>query len=83
MTFDLGVCLTNIKRTRLDVVDGLARAIASEIAAVVAEEAFSDLKAPIKRVGRTASPVPFSPPLEDAVTPSAADIMDAVRAVLA
>lgn len=25
MTFDLGVCHTNIKRTRLDVVDGLAR----------------------------------------------------------
>ena len=79
------ICASVAKTGRLVVADEgtLMCSIASEIAAVVAEEAFSDLKAPIKRVGRTASPVPFSPPLEDAVTPSAADIMDAVRAVLA
>lgn len=37
----------------------------AEIMAVVVEEAFSYLDAPIKRLGAPFTPVPFSPPLED------------------
>lgn len=37
----------------------------AEIMAVVMEEAFSYLDAPIKRLGAPFTPVPFSPPLED------------------
>ncbi|WP_274704701.1 transketolase C-terminal domain-containing protein, partial [Acetomicrobium sp. S15 = DSM 107314] len=36
----------------------------AEIAAMIAEEAFDYLDAPIKRVAAPFTPVPFSPPLE-------------------
>lgn len=54
---------------------------ASEVAAFVAEKAFKALKAPIARVARPMVPVPFSPPLEDYVTPAARHIVDACRRV--
>ncbi len=56
--------------------------IASEIAATVAEHAFGALKAPIVRLARASVPVPFSPPLEDAITPSVEDIAAAIRKVM-
>jgi pyruvate dehydrogenase E1 component beta subunit len=55
---------------------------ASEIAAFVAEKAFKSLKAPIARVARPMVPVPFSPPLEEYVTPGACHIVDACRKVV-
>jgi pyruvate/2-oxoglutarate/acetoin dehydrogenase E1 component len=48
--------------------------VASEIAAVVAERGFRDLKAPIRRVTAPHTPVPFSPVLENAYIPSSAAI---------
>ena len=48
--------------------------VASEIAAVVAERAFRDLKAPIRRITAPHTPVPFSPVLENAYIPSRAAI---------
>jgi acetoin:2,6-dichlorophenolindophenol oxidoreductase subunit beta len=51
--------------------------VASEIAAVVAERAFRDLKAPIRRVTAPHTPVPFSPVLENAYIPSSAAIEEA------
>jgi pyruvate dehydrogenase E1 component beta subunit len=57
--------------------------MASDISALVAEEAFSSLKAPIKRVAPPHTPVPFAPDLEDAFIPSPDDIEAAVLAVLA
>jgi pyruvate/2-oxoglutarate/acetoin dehydrogenase E1 component len=55
---------------------------ASEIAATVAARAFHDLKAPIARVTRADVPVPYSPALEQALTPDADDIVTAIRGVL-
>ncbi|MDE2819164.1 MAG: alpha-ketoacid dehydrogenase subunit beta [Chloroflexota bacterium] len=55
---------------------------ASEWAATVAEEAFSDLKAPVQRVTNQDVPMPFSPVLEKAVLPSAADVVAAARKTL-
>lgn len=52
--------------------------VASEIAAVVAERGFRDLKAPIRRVTAPHTPVPFSPVLENAYIPGAAAIEAAV-----
>jgi pyruvate dehydrogenase E1 component beta subunit len=46
----------------------------AEIAAQVQAAAFDDLDAPIERVGAPFSPVPFSPPLEDAYVPGADDV---------
>jgi pyruvate dehydrogenase E1 component beta subunit len=54
-----------------------------EIAAIVAEEALDSLDAPIQRVGAPFSPVPFSKPMEDAYLPSATDIINAVKTVMA
>jgi len=48
--------------------------VASEIAAVVAERAFRDLKAPIRRITAPHTPVPFSPVLENAYIPSSTAI---------
>ena len=51
------------------------------ISALVAQEAFGALKAPIKMVTPPHTPVPFSPQLEDAYIPNPAKIEAAVRAV--
>jgi pyruvate dehydrogenase E1 component beta subunit len=53
----------------------------AEIAAVVQEEAFDALDAPIGRIGARNVPAPFSPPLEECVMPSAEWILAEVRAM--
>ena len=52
-----------------------------EIAALIAEHAFTDLDAPIVRVAPPDTPVPYSPPLEEFFLPNAAKIADAIRAL--
>ncbi|WP_198471397.1 alpha-ketoacid dehydrogenase subunit beta [Acetomicrobium sp. S15 = DSM 107314] len=54
----------------------------AEIAAMIAEEAFDYLDAPIKRVAAPFTPVPFSPPLEKDFVPSKEKITSAVKALL-
>jgi acetoin:2,6-dichlorophenolindophenol oxidoreductase subunit beta len=54
--------------------------LAADIVARVAQEAFSDLKAPPRMVTPPHTPVPFSPILEDAYVPTPTTIADAVRA---
>ncbi len=51
----------------------------AEIAATIAEEAFEDLDAPLKRITAPDSPVPFSPTLEKAYIPQVDDVADALR----
>lgn len=48
--------------------------IGAEVAALVSEEAFEWLDAPVLRIGGLDTPVPFSPPLEDAYRPNAEKI---------
>jgi len=50
-----------------------------EIAATIAEEAFEDLDAPVRRITAPDSPVPFSPPLEKAFIPQVADVAAGLR----
>ena len=54
----------------------------AEIAAAVGAAAFDSLDAPIERVGAPFTPVPLSPPLEDAYLPGAPEICAAARATL-
>ena len=79
-----GICASVEKTGRLVTVEEAIGpcSIASEIAATVAANAFAALKAPIVRLARAPVPVPFSPPLEDAITPTAADIAAAIRKVM-
>lgn len=55
----------------------------AEIAAMIAEEAFDYLDAPIKRVAAPFTPVPFSPVLEQEYIPSKEKIIAAVREAVA
>ena len=57
--------------------------IAADIAAMVSEQAFDALVAPVRRVTAPHSPVPLSPPLENAYIPDADRIIAEVRGVLA
>jgi pyruvate dehydrogenase E1 component beta subunit len=53
---------------------------ASDIAALVAENAFSALRGPVQMVTAPHCPTPFSPALEDSYPPTADDIVAAVEA---
>jgi pyruvate dehydrogenase E1 component beta subunit len=55
----------------------------SEVAAIVADEVFEYLEAPIIRVGSPNTPVPFSPPLEEFYIPDEGSIKEAVNRILA
>jgi pyruvate dehydrogenase E1 component beta subunit len=57
-------------------------ATTAEIAAIVQEEAFDWLDAPIKRVNAPDTPVPFSPPLEQVFIPDKDRIISAVREIV-
>jgi len=54
----------------------------AEISAVLNEELFGKLRAPVKRLGGAFCPVPFSKPLETAFAPQTADIVAAVEALV-
>jgi pyruvate/2-oxoglutarate/acetoin dehydrogenase E1 component len=54
-----------------------------EMAAIIADKAFSDLDAPIKRVGARNTPIPFPAQLEEFILPSEDRIEAAIREVLA
>jgi 2-oxoisovalerate dehydrogenase E1 component beta subunit len=57
--------------------------IAGEIAAIINEEAFDALDAPIARIASLDSPVPFSPPLEKAFLPKVEDVVRDARRLVA
>mgnify|MGYP006278414019 FL=1 len=79
---DADLILSSVARTgRLVVADPAHRTCgaAAEISAIVAEEGFSSLRAPITRVTTPDTQIPFSPALEKQLYPSSADIATAVR----
>jgi pyruvate dehydrogenase E1 component beta subunit len=82
---DTATILSSVEKTgRLVVADPAHRtcSAASEIAAMVAEEGFWSLKAPVQRVTTPASHVPYSPPLEKGMYPTSEKIVQAVRRTL-
>jgi pyruvate dehydrogenase E1 component beta subunit len=83
--FDWEAILASVRKTgRIVVADPARRTCgaAAEIAAVVAERCWDDLRAPPKRVTWDDVPVPFSPVLEEAMTVSPGDIRGAVLAAV-
>jgi pyruvate dehydrogenase E1 component beta subunit len=52
------------------------------LASIIAEEAFYDLDAPIRRVASACVPLPFAANLEEAVVPTAAKVTTVVHEVL-
>ena len=53
--------------------------LGAEIAALISEQAFEYLDAPIRRLGGLDTPIPFSPPLEDAYRPGEEKIFAAAK----
>jgi pyruvate/2-oxoglutarate/acetoin dehydrogenase E1 component len=56
--------------------------VGAEVAALVASEAFEDLDAPVRRLTAPDVPIPFSPPLEQAVLPQLEDMKEACDELL-
>jgi pyruvate dehydrogenase E1 component beta subunit len=56
--------------------------VAAEIAAVIADEAFYYLDAPVKRMAALHVPVPFSPVLEDLTVPTAERLAGEIRRLM-
>lgn len=73
------------KTGRVVVVDDAAPLCswASEVAASVSEHCFEDLKAPVRRVTRSYTHVPFSPPMEQYILINAEKVELAARSLLA
>lgn len=71
------------KTSRAVVVDeGYGRyGVTGEIASVIAEGAFYNLEAPVKRMGAMHVPIPFSPPLEDVTVPTEQTVFEVARAL--
>jgi 2-oxoisovalerate dehydrogenase E1 component beta subunit len=57
--------------------------VGAEVAALITEEAFEDLDAPVRRLTAPDVPIPFSPPLEGRVLPQLDDMKEACRDLLA
>jgi pyruvate dehydrogenase E1 component beta subunit len=55
--------------------------VAAELAAVMAEECFASLKAPVRRVGIPDVPVPYHQAEEEFITPTSAKIVAAARSI--
>ncbi|MGI8573341.1 MAG: alpha-ketoacid dehydrogenase subunit beta [Solirubrobacteraceae bacterium] len=57
-------------------------AAGAQVAALIAERGFDDLDGPVVRVASPDVPIPFSPPLEQAVLPNVERIREACRELL-
>jgi pyruvate/2-oxoglutarate/acetoin dehydrogenase E1 component len=57
--------------------------VGAEVASLIAQEAFEDLDAPVRRLTTPDVPIPFSPTLEQAVLPQLDDMKEACRELLA
>ena len=71
------------KTSRVIVVDeGYGRyGVTAELASVVAEGAFYNLEAPVKRMGAMHVPIPFSPALEDLTVPTEQSLFEAAKSL--
>jgi pyruvate/2-oxoglutarate/acetoin dehydrogenase E1 component len=57
--------------------------VGAELAAIIAEEWFGELDAPILRVTAPDTPFPYAPALEAAYLPQSAQVVAAARKLLA
>ncbi len=76
--------IDSVKKTsRAMVIDeGYERyGVTAELASVIAQGAFFDLEAPVKRMGAMHVPIPFSPPLEDVTVATEKSVFEAARAL--
>ncbi len=82
---DTDTIVSSLEKTgRLVVADEspLSYGTHAEIATRAMEEGFFSLDAPVQRVGTPDTHIPFSPPLEEEVLPSGADVENAINRIV-
>jgi 2-oxoisovalerate dehydrogenase E1 component beta subunit len=82
MPWDRPAVLESVRKTSKVLVlheDTRSGGFGGEIAATIAEEAFEDLDAPVRRIAAPDTPVPFSPVLEKAFIPQVEDVEKGLR----
>ena len=80
--FDRETVLGSVRKTGKALIvheDNLTGGFGGEVAAVIAQDAFEDLDAPVRRVAALDTPIPFSPPLEREYLPLEDDILAAAH----
>ena len=85
MPWDKQAVLDSVRKTSKVLVlheDTHTGGFGGEIAATIAEEAFEDLDAPVRRLTAPDSPVPFSPALEKAFIPQVDDVARALKELI-
>ncbi len=83
---DTEAIMTTVAKTGRALVvheDKITGGFGGEIAALITEQAFKNLDAPVMRVGSLFQPVGFAKQLEDAILPNAAKIAEAARKLAA
>jgi pyruvate dehydrogenase E1 component beta subunit len=81
---DKETILNSVKKTgRAVVIDEghLSYGVTAEIAAIIADEAFDYLDAPVKRLGAMDVPVPMTPVLEQATVPNVEQLVTTARSL--
>jgi pyruvate/2-oxoglutarate/acetoin dehydrogenase E1 component len=82
LPWDKEAVLASVRKTSKVIVlheDTRTGGFGAEIAATIAEEAFEDLDAPVRRITAPDTPVPFSPVLEAAFIPQVEDVVAGLR----
>jgi pyruvate/2-oxoglutarate/acetoin dehydrogenase E1 component len=85
MPWDKQAVLESVRKTSKVLVlheDTRTGGFGGEIAATIAEEAFEDLDAPVRRLAAPDTPVPFSPVLEKAFIPQVDDVTRALKELI-
>ena len=83
---DKEAILTTVKKTNRAMIlheASLTGGIGGEISAIIAEEAFEWLDAPVVRLASIDAPVPFAPQMEDYYLPSLSEIIETARRLAA
>jgi 2-oxoisovalerate dehydrogenase E1 component len=83
---DRETIFTSVKKTGKVLIvheDTLTAGFGAEIAALIAKDCFEHLDAPVMRVAALDTPVPYSPPLEDAMLPNERKIVVALEELAA
>jgi 2-oxoisovalerate dehydrogenase E1 component beta subunit len=82
LPIDEETILASVRKTSKAILlheDTLTGGVGAEIAARIAERAFDSLDGPVVRIASADTPIPYSPPLEDAFLPSLPAVIEKAR----
>jgi 2-oxoisovalerate dehydrogenase E1 component beta subunit len=82
LPIDEETILASVRKTSKAILlheDVLTGGVGGELAARIAERAFEHLDGPVVRIAAPDTPIPYSPPLEDAFLPDAAKVIEKAR----